>query len=100
MSDLLFATKEGKYKAIVDEIKERYKTGQPVLVGTIAVETSELISEKLKKAHIPHEVLNAKNNAREAVSQITILGVEPRVQLDVAGRSENFWLTQRLPTLS
>ena len=64
--DLLFATKEGKYKAIVDEIKERYKAGQPVLVGTIAVETSELISEKLKKAHIPHEVLNAKNNAREA----------------------------------
>jgi len=64
--DLLFATKEGKYKAIIEEIKERHQAGQPVLVGTIAVETSELISEKLKKAHIPHEVLNAKNNAREA----------------------------------
>ena len=64
--DLLFATKEGKYKAIIEEIKERHAAGQPVLVGTIAVETSELISEKLKKAHIPHEVLNAKNNEREA----------------------------------
>ena len=64
--DLLFATKKGKYKAIVEEIKERHSTGQPVLVGTIAVETSELISSMLKREHIPHEVLNAKNNAREA----------------------------------
>ena len=64
--DLLFATKNGKYKAIVNEIKDRHKTGQPVLVGTIAVETSELISSMLKKEKIPHEVLNAKNNAREA----------------------------------
>ena len=64
--DLIFATKEGKYKAIVSEIKERHEQGQPVLVGTIAVETSELISSMLKKLHIPHEVLNAKNNAREA----------------------------------
>ncbi len=65
-ADLLFATKEGKYKAIINEIKARHEVGQPVLVGTIAVETSELISERLKKAHIPHEVLNAKNHAREA----------------------------------
>ena len=64
--DLLFATKEGKYKAIVNEIIERHKIGQPVLVGTIAVETSELISERLRKKGIPHEVLNAKNHAREA----------------------------------
>ena len=64
--DLLFATKEGKYKAIVNEIKERHQTGQPILVGTVAVETSELISERLKKMRIPHEVLNAKNHAREA----------------------------------
>lgn len=64
--DLVFATKKGKYKAIVEEIKERYEKGQPILVGTIAVETSELISSMLKKEHIPHEVLNAKNNAREA----------------------------------
>ncbi len=64
--DLLFATQEGKFNAIVKEIKERHATGQPILVGTVAVETSELISEKLKKAKVPHEVLNAKNNAREA----------------------------------
>jgi len=64
--DLLFATQEGKFNAIVKEIKERYEEGQPVLVGTVAVETSELISEKLKKAKIPHEVLNAKNHSREA----------------------------------
>jgi len=64
--DLLFATKAGKYKAIVNEIKERHEKGQPVLVGTVAVETSELISSMLKKERIPHEVLNAKNNAREA----------------------------------
>lgn len=65
-SDLIFATQEGKYKAIVNEIKERHEKGQPLLVGTIAVETSELISSMLTKLHIPHEVLNAKNNAREA----------------------------------
>ena len=64
--DLLFATAEGKYNAIVKEIKERHASGQPVLVGTVAVETSELLSQKLRKEHIPHEVLNAKNNEREA----------------------------------
>ena len=64
--DLIFATEKGKLKAIVNEIKDRHKKGQPVLVGTVAVETSETISKMLKKAHIPHEVLNAKNNAREA----------------------------------
>ena len=66
MADLLFATKKDKYAAIVKEIKERHQTGQPVLVGTIAIETSELISDMLKKERIKHEVLNAKNHAREA----------------------------------
>ena len=64
--DLIFATAKGKYSAIVKEIKARHEKGQPVLVGTIAVENSELLSNMLKKEHIPHEVLNAKNNAREA----------------------------------
>ena len=64
--DLIFATAAGKYSAIVKEIKERHSKGQPVLVGTIAVENSELISSMLKKEKIKHEVLNAKNNAREA----------------------------------
>ena len=66
MADLIFATKKDKYNAIIKEIKERHATGQPVLVGTIAIETSELISNMLKKERIKHEVLNAKNHAREA----------------------------------
>ena len=60
--DLVYATKEAKYKAIIKEIKERYEKGQPVLVGTIAIETSELISNLLKKAHIPHEVIKCKKS--------------------------------------
>ena len=65
-TDLLFAVKSGKYNAIVREIEKRHNLGQPVLVGTIAIETSELISSMLTKKHIKHEVLNAKNHAREA----------------------------------
>ncbi len=66
LSDLIYATEKGKYSAIVKEIKRRHATGQPILVGTVAVEHSELISQLLKKERIKHEVLNAKNNAREA----------------------------------
>lgn len=65
-TDLLYPDKAGKYSAIVKEVERRYKVGQPVLVGTIAIETSELISKLLDKKKIPHEVLNAKNHAREA----------------------------------
>ena len=65
-TDLLYPGKEGKYHAIVRVIKERHAAGQPILVGTIAIETSELISKMLTKERIPHEVLNAKNHAREA----------------------------------
>ena len=64
--DLLYPGKTGKYNAIVKEIERRHNEGQPVLVGTIAIETSELLSKMLTKKKIPHEVLNAKNNAREA----------------------------------
>ena len=66
MADLIFVSKKAKYNAIVNEIERRHKIGQPVLVGTIAIETSEIISDLLKKKKIPHEVLNAKNHAREA----------------------------------
>ena len=65
-ADLIYSTKEEKYKAIVAEIKKRHEAGQPVLVGTIAIETNELLSKLLTKAHIKHEVLNAKNHEREA----------------------------------
>ena len=66
MADLIYASKKSKFKAIIDEIEARHKKGQPVLVGTIAIETSEEISQLLTKRGIPHEVLNAKNHAREA----------------------------------
>jgi preprotein translocase subunit SecA len=65
-TDLVYGTKDTKYKALVKEIIECHQKGQPVLVGTIAVETSELISDILTKQNIKHEVLNAKNHVREA----------------------------------
>jgi preprotein translocase subunit SecA len=65
-NDLIFKTVEAKFNAVVDDIKERNQKGQPVLVGTIAVETSEYLSELLKRRGVPHNVLNAKEHAREA----------------------------------
>ncbi|WP_262173732.1 preprotein translocase subunit SecA [Saccharococcus sp. Marseille-Q5394] len=64
--DLIYASLDGKYKAVAEDIKERHLKGQPVLVGTVAIETSEIISNYLKKYGIPHNVLNAKNHGREA----------------------------------
>lgn len=98
--DLIFATKQGKYKAIINEIKERHAKGQPVLVGTIAVETSELISSMLKKEHIPHEVLNAKNNAREA-EIIAKAGNKGAVTIatNMAGRGTDIKLTDEVKEL-
>ena len=66
MADLMYATEAGKYKAIVEFIKEVHATHQPILVGTISVASNEKLSALLTKAHIKHEVLNAKNHAREA----------------------------------
>ncbi|HEW0119541.1 TPA: preprotein translocase subunit SecA [Streptococcus pneumoniae] len=65
-SDLLYASIESKFKAVVEDVKARYQKRQPVLVGTVAVETSDYISKKLVAAGVPHEVLNAKNHYREA----------------------------------
>jgi preprotein translocase subunit SecA len=64
--DLIFATEEAKFKAVVAEIKERQARGQPVLVGTVAIETSERLSKALKRAGVDHQVLNAKQHEREA----------------------------------
>ncbi len=64
-NDYIFKTKDAKFDAVVKDIKERYEKGQPVLVGTIAVETSEHLSELLKRRGIPHNVLNAKEHERE-----------------------------------
>jgi len=65
-SDLLYASLDAKFKAVVEDVKARYQKGQPVLVGTVAVETSDFLSKKLVAAGVPHEVLNAKNHYREA----------------------------------
>ncbi len=65
-ADLLYPTLESKFTAVVQDIKERYRKGQPILVGTVAVETSELLSNLLNKENVPHEVLNAKNHFKEA----------------------------------
>lgn len=64
--DLLYPTLTSKFNAVVQDIKDRYRKGQPVLVGTVAVETSELLSDLLNRERVPHEVLNAKNHFKEA----------------------------------
>lgn len=66
LSDLIFVSQKSKFKALTEEVKRRYELGQPVLVGTANVETSEMVSGMLKRMGVPHEVLNAKNNEREA----------------------------------
>ena len=93
LADLIYTNKAGKYNAIVKVIEESYKRGQPVLVGTIAIETSELISDMLRKKKIPHEVLNAKNHAREA-EIIANAGVEGAITIatNMAGRGTDIKL--------
>lgn len=66
MADLIYKSQDGKFQAVADEIDRRHREGQPVLVGTVAVETSELVASLLKKRGVPHNVLNAKNHAKEA----------------------------------
>lgn len=98
--DLVYATKTGKYHALIEEIEARYKKGQPVLVGTVAIETNELISEMLKKKKIPHEVLNAKNHAREA-EIIAKAGQRKSVTIatNMAGRGTDIKLTEEVKEL-
>jgi len=98
--DLVYATKEAKYKAIIQFVKERYEKGQPVLIGTIAIETSELISSLLKQAHIPHEVLNAKNHEREA-EIISKIGLNKSVTIatNMAGRGTDIKLSDETRAL-
>lgn len=98
--DLMYSTQAGKYRAIVNEIEERYKKGQPVLVGTIAIETSELISNLLKQKRIPHEVLNAKNHAREAEIIAKIgLGKSVTIATNMAGRGTDIKLSDEVREL-
>ena len=98
--DLVYATKEAKYKALIAFVKEKYEKGQPVLIGTIAIETSELISKLLKQAHIPHEVLNAKNHEREA-EIISKIGTQKSVTIatNMAGRGTDIKLSDEIREL-
>ena len=93
-SDLIFLTKRAKARHIVNDVKQRYEKGQPVLIGTVAIESSEELSHALKQAGIPHEVLNAKQHAREA--EIVAHAGEPShitIATNMAGRGTDIKLT-------
>lgn len=92
--DLVFLTKDAKYKVIVEDVKSRHEKGQPILIGTIAIETSELLSHNLRLHGIDHEVLNAKQHQREA--EIIAHAGEPghvTIATNMAGRGTDIKLT-------
>lgn len=91
--DIIYPTLDSKFRAVVRDIKERHETGQPILVGTVAVETSELLSQYLQKEGIPHEILNAKNHFREA--EIIVNAGQPgsvTIATNMAGRGTDIKL--------
>ena len=93
LNDVIYRTKKGKYAAVVEEIIKRHATGQPILVGTVSVEVSELISHLLDMRGVPHEVLNAKHHAREAaiVAQAGHYGAVT-IATNMAGRGTDILL--------
>ena len=98
-SDSIYKTLRGKYGAIVNEIEEKHKKGQPVLVGTTSIDKNEIISEYLKRRKIPHNVLNAKNHEREAsiISEAGEVGAVT-VATNMAGRGGDIVLGGARPT--
>lgn len=91
--DRIYKTEAGKFRAIVKEVKELHDKGQPVLIGTVSIEKNEVLSHLLKKAGVPHQVLNAKNNEREAAI-IAKAGEKGAVTLatNIAGRGTDIVL--------
>jgi len=98
--DFIYANLKDKFNALVDEVEMRYKKGQPMLIGTIAVETSEDISRMLKARRIPHEVLNAKNHEREAeiVAKAGLMG-SVTIATNMAGRGTDIKLGEGVVAL-
>ncbi|MCF8052292.1 MAG: preprotein translocase subunit SecA [Desulfobacterales bacterium] len=98
--DAIYKTKREKYEAVLDEIEELYRRGQPVLVGTISIDVSESLSQKLKKRGIPHEVLNAKNHEKEA-EIIAMAGQKGAVTIstNMAGRGTDIVLGEGVTDL-
>jgi preprotein translocase subunit SecA len=92
-NDVIYKTEEAKFQAVVDDIVERHETGQPVLVGTVSVENSEMLASDLKKKGLDYEVLNAKNHAREAaiIAQAGRKG-QITVSTNMAGRGTDIIL--------
>ncbi|MEK7630189.1 MAG: preprotein translocase subunit SecA [Patescibacteria group bacterium] len=100
-SDAIYKTKQAKYEAIVEAVKEKNKKGQPVLLGTTSITNNEIISDYLKRANVPHEVLNAKNNEREGeiIAQAGRLGAVT-VATNMAGRGVDIVLGGNPPDKS
>jgi len=100
LPDLVYKTEEGKFKAVVEDIVERHKTGQPVLVGTRSIDKSEMLSRLLEKRGVPHQVLNAKHHEREA-QIIALAGQAGTVTIatNMAGRGTDIVLGEGVPSL-
>lgn len=100
LADLVYKTVPGKYKAIVEDIAETYKKGQPVLVGTVSIEKSEILSAMLKKKGIPHQVLNAKYHEKEA-EIVSLAGQKGAVTIatNMAGRGTDIKLGEGVTDL-
>ena len=98
--DRIYKSEMAKFRAIINEVKELHTKGQPVLLGTVSIEKNELLSSLLKKAGIPHQVLNAKNNEREA-SIVAKAGERGAVTLatNIAGRGTDIVLTDEVKKL-